>query len=263
MTIAQDFRDKVPRDVDGAIAAWIHPSQPRIFIDMLQGYAIFMARAGWLSGDDTYFDECVNQYHIFRQILRNPSTGLWHQGRGWDSDSQRISPGHWNRGQGWVLRGMVESLCYLPKNDARTVKMLQMLTEFAHSLSKYQDSRGLWHQLTDNPASYPETSGTALFIHYFYRAIYQGWLPYKTYLPIVEKALRALLGFIHQDGLVSNTSHGSGPLGSIEGYLHRPSVPGDSHSIGTTLMACAAPYLGNHKIRLKCKNNFREKPYQF
>jgi unsaturated rhamnogalacturonyl hydrolase len=243
ITVAQDFRDNVPRDIDGAVAMWINPEQQRIFVDMLQGYAIFMARAGWLSGDDSYFDECVNQYQKFRHILRNPSTGLWHQGRGWDSNLQQISPGHWNRGQGWVLRGMVESLCYLPENHAKTTILWQMLLEFADSLIKYQDSRGLWHQLTDNPASYPETSGTAMLIHYFYRAIYQGWLSKTTYLPVVEKALNALLGFIHQDGLVSNTSHASGPLMTLEGYLHRPSVSGDPHSIGTTLMACAAPYL--------------------
>ncbi len=243
MEVAKDFRDTIPRDYDGTVAYSIRPEKKRIFIDMLQGYAIFMARAGWLSGDESYFDECVNQYQYFRQILRHPQTGLWHQGRGWGPQSQLISPGHWNRGQGWVLRGMVESLCYLPKHYSKQPLMLQMMTEFAERLITYQDARGMWHQITDHPAAYPETSGTAMFVHYLYRAIQNGWLPKKTYLPVVEKGLNALLGFVHKNGLVSNTSQGSGPLMTQEGYLHRPSVPGDSHSVGTTLMACAAPYL--------------------
>jgi len=251
MKVAKDFQENVPRDSDGAIASLLRPGDKRIFIDMLQGYAIFMARAGWLSGEESFFDECVNQYQIFRDILRHPKTGLWHQGRGWGPNPYQISPGHWNRGQGWVLRGMVESLCYFPKSYSKKAIMLHILKEFADSLIKYQDSRGMWHQVTDHPAAYQETSGTAMFVHYLYRAIKNGWLPKKTYVPVVEKGLIALLGFIHKDGLVSNTSHGSGPLMTLEGYLHRPSVPGDSHSIGTTLMACAAPYLSGIHPRIK------------
>ena len=252
LEVAKDFRDRIPRDNEGAVAYSVRPdNRRRIFIDMLQGYAIFMARAGWLSGDESFFDECVHQYQLFRQTLRNPQTGLWHQGRGWFPDSDMISPGHWNRGQGWVLRGMVESLFYIPKSYSKHYLMLNMLREFADSLIKYQDARGLWHQVTDNPAAYQETSGSAMFVHYFYKAIHNGWLPETIYRPIVEKGLAALLGFVDQEGLVANTSLGSGPLMSVEGYLHRPSVPGDSHSVGTTLMACAAPYLSGIHQRIK------------
>jgi unsaturated rhamnogalacturonyl hydrolase len=252
LEVAEDFRECIPRDKDGAVAYSVRPnSQRRIFIDMLQGYAIFMARAGWLSGDSSFFDECVDQYQLFRQILRNPKTGLWHQGRGWFADSDMISPGHWNRGQAWVLRGMVESLCYIPKSHSKYDLMLNMLREFAERLIKYQDVRGLWHQVTDNSAAYPETSGTAMFVHYLYKAIHNGWLPDSIYRPCVEKGLTALLGFVHRDGLVANTSLGSGPLMNVDGYLHRPAVPGDSHSIGTTLMACAAPYLSGIHRRIQ------------
>ena len=244
LDVATDFRNQVPRDENGAVAYHVRPAVKRIFVDMLQGYAIFMARAGWLSGDESFFDECVSQYQIFYRLLYNPKTGLWHQGRGWGPASDQISPGHWNRGQGWVLRGLVASLGYLPAGYSKRALMLEMLQVFAASLMRYQDSRGLWHQVTDRVDAYQETSGTALFIHYLYRAIRRDWLPPKpVYLPGVEKGLKALMGFVQRDGLVSNTSHGSGPLMTLEGYLHRPSVVGDPHSVGTTLMACAAPYL--------------------
>lgn len=255
LDVATAFRNQVPRDENGAVAYHVRPAVKRIFVDMLQGYAIFMARAGWLSGDESFFDECVSQYQIFYRLLYNPKTGLWHQGRGWGPTSVQISPGHWNRGQGWVLRGLVESLCYLPKSYSKQPVMLQMLREFAARLMIYQDYRGLWHQVTDRVEAYQETSGTALFIHYLYRAIRRHWLPPKpVYLPGVERGLMALMGFVQRDGLVSNTSHGSGPLMTLEGYLHRPSVAGDPHSVGTTLMACAAPYLSGDgpQIRFDC-----------
>ncbi len=240
---AREFRQAVPRDRDGAVCQIVRPENKRIFVDMLQGYAVFMARAGWLSGEEVFFNECVRQYEIFRSILRNPVTGLWHQGRGWGDDPMGISPGHWNRGQGWVIRGMTDSLDYLPEDGMYFNRMLDMLREFASDLLQYQDLRGMWHQLTDRGEAYPETSGTAFFIHNLYKAFHRGWIPREPFLPALEKSLPALLGFIHKDGSVSNTSHGAGPLSSPEAYKYRPSIPGDPHGMGTMLMACAGPYL--------------------
>jgi len=118
-----------------------------------------------------------------------------------------------------------------------------MLQEFAGDLLRYQDVRGMWHQLTDHPEAYPETSGTAMFVHYLYKAFHRGWLSRNPYLSAAEKAISSLLGFVREDGTVLNTSLGTGPLGSLEGYLHRPAIPGDPHSAGCMLMACAGPYL--------------------
>ena len=101
----------------------------------------------------------------------------------------------------------------------------------------------MWHQLTDHQESYPETSGTAFFVHYLYKAFHRGWLTRNPYLSVAENGLNALMGFVQKDGTVMNTSHGTGPLTEIEGYLHRPSIPGDPHAAGTMLMACAGPYL--------------------
>lgn len=240
---ADRFRKMLTRDADGAVCYPIQPETKRIFVDMLQGYAVFMARTGWLTGDQDFFIECMNQYRIYRSILYNPGTGLWHQGRNWSEIKDEISPGHWNRAQGWVLRGLVDSLDYLPAGSVFFEVLHRMLTEFAANLIRYQDIRGMWHQLTDHPESWPETSGTAMIVHYFYKAFHRGWLPQDPYLFIAEKALNALMGFVREDGTVMNTSMGTGPPDTLEGYQYRPAVPGDPHSAGTMLMACAGPYM--------------------
>ena len=77
------LRKTVPRDSDGAVCYPVQPETKRILADTLQGYAVLMARTGWLTGDQGFFTECMNQYSIVRDILRNPATGLWHQGRNW------------------------------------------------------------------------------------------------------------------------------------------------------------------------------------
>ncbi len=240
---AEKWMASVPRDQDGAVCYMIRPDSKRIFINMLQSYAVFMARAGWLKNDEKFFDECIAQYEIFRKILRNQETGLWHQGRNWGQDPGFTSPGHWNRGQGWVLRGMVDCLDYLPAGSSYFNKMNNMLEEFAADIIKYQDPRGMWHQLTDYQEAYPETSGTAFFVHYIYKAFHRGWLKRDPYLFVAEKGINALMGYVQKDGTVMNTSYGTYPLTDIEEYLHRPSIPGDPHAAGTMLMACAGPYL--------------------
>jgi len=49
---AAQWKFSVRRDQDGAVCYHINPESKRIFIDMLQGYAVFMARAGYLSKDE-------------------------------------------------------------------------------------------------------------------------------------------------------------------------------------------------------------------
>ncbi len=240
---ASYWMSSVPRDREGAICSRIRPEKKRIFIDMLQGYAVFMARAGFLTGGTIFYEECVKQYEIFRKILRNPGTGLWHQGRNWSDISGFISPGHWNRGQGWVLRGLVDSMDWLPKDSEYFSRMKIIFNEFCADLIRYQDARGMWHQLTDHEEAYPETSGTAFFVHNFYKGFHRGWLTRDPYLAIAEKGITALMGFVREDGSVLNTSQSVEPLQNIEGYLHSPSIPGDPHSAGPMLMACAGPWL--------------------
>jgi unsaturated rhamnogalacturonyl hydrolase len=72
-----------------------------ILIDSLQCYASRMAAAGAVTGDETFFQECAEQYRIHRHLLRAPSTGLWSRGRGWlKVGDKRPSPGAWSRGHG-------------------------------------------------------------------------------------------------------------------------------------------------------------------
>jgi len=243
MDLSREIQKKVSRDTDGAVVAPDDGRKCRIYVDMLQGYSTYMARAGWISGDTSWMDEAVEQYRIFSKILRDNKTGLWHQGRGWADDSNFVSPGFWSRAQGWVLRGMVETLCYLPSGTNGYSDMVAMLNETAHALLSFRNKRGVWNQLVDHADTYPETSGTALIIHYLYRGIKAGWLDKASFQETADNALLALLGFVHRDGTIANTSYNTGPLRSEKGYLYRPSVPGDPFSPGFFLMACAAPFI--------------------
>lgn len=244
---AEAFRREVPRAGDGAVGYFFRPEKKRIFIDMLQGYATHMARAGRISGDASFREECVSQYRLFRDVLRDPATGWWSQGRGWDQDPEAKAPGAWLRGQGWVLRGMVESLSALPPDYARRGELLELLREFAATIRRDQDARGLWHQVPYRPETYQETTGTGLFVHYLSRAVREGLLPAEEYRAAAVRGYDGFQGFVTRDGTVLNGSLGCGPLRALEDYLHRPSSPGDYHTPGIALLACAGRVLLERK----------------
>jgi unsaturated rhamnogalacturonyl hydrolase len=241
--VANDFRARVPRSFDGGVGWLNRPEVGRIFVDYLQNYALWMARAGWLSGDASFFEEAVSQYQLFRDALRDSKTGLWSQGRGWGPSRDFLSPLGWLRGHGWILRGMVESLTYLPEGHVTHQRMRAMLSEFATDLLRYQDPRGMWHQVPHRMDSYQETTGTGFLAHYLSRAVAQGLLPEGGFRASAERAAAALAGFVTHDGAVLSGSAGSGPLFDVEHYLHRDAPPGDPHTSGTMLLGLAGPFL--------------------
>ncbi len=82
---------------------------------------------------EVYSTSTPPKNEIFRNILRNPETGLWQQGRNWGKDTGFISPGHWNRGQGWVLKRMVDSMDYLPAGNVERSRRI-----FFNPFGKFQ-----------------------------------------------------------------------------------------------------------------------------
>jgi len=241
--LARDFRAKVPRSFDNAVAHVYSPELGRIYVDWMQNYATWMARAGWLSGDETFFDEAASQYRLFRDALRDRQTGIWSQGRGFGPSPKFVSPIGWLRGQGWILRGMVESLTMIPARRRAHDALQELLREFATDLLRYQDKRGMWHQVPHRSDSYPETTGTGFIVHYLSRAVAQNLLPAEPFGAAARRGAEALAGFVTSDGTVLNGSYGSGPLLEMEHYLHRDAPPGDGHAPGTALLGLAGPFL--------------------
>lgn len=216
-----------------------------ILIDYMQEFASRMAKAGMISGDTSYYGLSVRQFRLYRQLLRNPQTGLWSQGRGWKLDPQALSPGAWSRGHGWLLRGLVGTLRYLPKGSAWHREAQGILVETVDALLKVQDGDGMWHQLLDRPfsESTPESSGTGLIAYNIALALQDGMLQGKKYEDAVKKAAKGLREYVTKEGVVLNTCKGPGPLDSTEGYLGVTPDPDDPHGPPAIIYAMTAELL--------------------
>ncbi len=220
----------VKRTSEGAVQIR-HKEGNYILIDYIQEYCSRVARAGSLTGDTLFFKECVEQYEIYRELLRNQETGLYSQGRGWLPDSTKLSPGAWSRGHGWLMRGIVPAMEAVPFQSAYYYRLQLVLEEMADALLKVQDEDGMWHQLLHLPfeKSYPETSGTGMIAYYLAVAYNKGFLTDEKYRDAALLATNELKKYVTDDGVVLGACKGPGPLREIEPWLNTPAQPDDHH----------------------------------
>lgn len=228
------YRKEVSRSPEGAIQHGRGEKRgggDAILIDALQDYASRMAMLGVATGDETAFEEAVAQYRIHRDIVRDPESGLWRQGRGWGDDPDELSPGHWSRGHGWLILGMVDTLLILPEDSEAFAEMRTYLEEVADALVAVQQPSGMWHCLMNRPPdqSPPEASGTGLIAGNIGIALGHGFLEGEKYEQAARKAFAALPAYVRDDGVVESVSPGPGPLSEEEPWMVESFEPGDPH----------------------------------
>lgn len=238
-------RQEMPRSSDGLV---MHPRGEQrgggdaVLLDSMQEYVARMARGGVHFGDPSFIREAAEQLRLHRDLLRNPATGLWSQGRGWLSrGSTVLSPGAWSRGHGWVVRGITSSLAVLPGDCAEAVEMRDILAAMADALLAVQRPDGLWPTLLHRPhrESPSDTSGSALIATAFSRASRAGWLKGNAYRESARRAFQALPAFVDDEGVVQGVSPGPGPLESEEDYLRASFPPGNDHGAFPVIFAAA------------------------
>ena len=245
VTESKKFYNEITRSPEGAICLRQDEPGRYLLIDYLQEYASRMAKLGHLTGEEKYFEECVSQFEIYREILRDPETGLYSQGRGFLEDKMELSPAAWSRGHGWLMRGMVRSLEYLPENSSCFNRLQKILNELAHDVVRVQNENGMWHQLINMPFydSYPESSGTAFMAFYLALAVDKGYLPKEEFSGNIEKAFNALNEFVDEEGNIYGTCKGPGPLREIDPWFRKEAKSNDEHAFGTMLFAIAGELL--------------------
>lgn len=220
-----------------------HQDKYRLLIDYLQEYASRLAKTGYLKNDPQLFSEVVNQFLIYEKLVRNDSTGLWSQGRGWCSDTTKLSEGAWSRGHGWLLRGIVTSMLYLPEKYQE--QLSPVLKRVASSLLKVQSDSGMYHILLNQKPdkSAPDVSGTGMIAYYMAVAVKNGWLNSNDFKPSIERATTALKNYISQEGEILSSSKGPGPLCEQEEYINYTPEIDEKHGFQGAIYGMVAEML--------------------
>jgi unsaturated rhamnogalacturonyl hydrolase len=209
-----------------ADAQWDNPlpdgltRQTRWWIDDMYMITALQLAAYRATGDVKYRDRAAQEMVAYLQKLQ-VSNGLFYHA----PDVKHF----WGRGDGWVAAGMADMLGALPAKHPQHKPILASYTKMMATLLTHQADTGMWRQLIDNPESWPETSATAMFTYAYVVGVKNGWLDEATYGPAARKAWIALVGYLTDDGLLREVCVGTGKRDSVQYYLDRPRVTGDTH----------------------------------
>src|SRR5699024_1367698 len=144
---------------------------------------------------------------------------------------------HWGRSNGWVILAKINLLDFIPKDHPKREAILQTLRKQVLGISRYQDGKGLWHQLLDKPNSYQETSCSAMFGQGIAKAINEGWLDQRFASVAIAGWEGLKKEMITEDGQVKAICVGTGIKNDLPFYYNRPARPNEKHGVGSIIDA--------------------------
>ncbi len=238
--IAAFIRDRLERREDGAfyrICAGEY-AETSMWADDLYMSAPFMRRYALRYGDADFLRDAARQFLLYKRYLFMPELHV--MSHVYDFKYGAATGVPWGRGNGWVVFSLSELLEALPSADPDRPALLQFFNELCDGYLALQGEDGRWHQVLNDPASYAESSCTAMFVYAFARGVAYGWLDRPE--RYAEAALRGWRGLaneaIDRHGNVYGVCSGSRYSFAAEYYKEElRTVTNDNHGIGIVMLA--------------------------
>ncbi len=210
--------------------------QYSLWTDDLYMSVPFLVQMGKFSGDPKYYNDAVKQVVNFANYLFVEEKGLFDHG--WFSNMHPDPHIYWGRQNGWAMMAMVEVLSVLPADFPGWEKVLTIFQKDVRALIPLQGTTGLWHQLLDRPATYPETSCSAMFTFAIARGVNRGWIE-PQYASVAFASWNALVDKVTDDGQIEGVCIGTSLAYDVTYYAHRPQKLTAYHGYGPMLSAGA------------------------
>jgi len=206
--------------------------------DMFMGIP-FVVHSALLAKDPVekkkWFDEAVKQVIGFNKAVYDPTMNLYMHAQ---YSNRKAKLPYWSRANGWGVFAATVVLEHLPKNHPGYKTVMDIYRKHITAVASYQNAKGFYHQLLNDPNSYEEVSGTGIFTMAIAKGVNKGWLDAKKFRPIAEKGWNAIKTQIEPDGTVHNICIGTMSSEDPGYYKTRPLVDDDSHGL-LGLVFCA------------------------
>lgn len=203
--------------------------QTRIWIDDMYMITAVQSQAYLVTGDRKYIDRTAKEMVMYLNRIQRPDGLFYHT---------PDVPYLWGRGNGWMAVGMADLLKVLPKDNPDRKGIEKAYELMMETLLKYQADDGMWRQLLDDPSSWKESSGTAMFTYAMIVGVKEGWLDEKIYGAAARKAWLTLLTYLNDDDNVRNVCEGTNAYNDYQYYINRRQNTGDLHG-QAPLLWCA------------------------
>ncbi|MGA3135298.1 MAG: glycoside hydrolase family 88 protein [Terracidiphilus sp.] len=206
-------------------------AETRYWVDDMYMLTMLQLQAYRATGDRKYLDRDAKEMVAYLDKLQQPNGLFYHA---------EDAPFFWGRGNGWFAAGMAEMLRDLPKDHPQRARIVAGYKRMMAALLKYQGKDGMWRQLIDHPEAWPESSSTGMFTFAMITGVKLGVLDGKKYGPAARKGWLSVIGYIDQNGDVTQVCAGTGKLNDLDYYLARPRLTGDFHGQAPILWAASA-----------------------
>ncbi|MGW8316361.1 MAG: glycoside hydrolase family 88/105 protein [Bacteroidales bacterium] len=203
----------------------------RFWVDDMYMVGSLQVQAYKSTGDKVYLDRAARFLQVYVDTLQR-ANGLFHH--------REDAPFYWGRGNGWAVAALTEVLLVLPEDHELHASLLDAFQRMMQTLASFQGEDGMWHQLIDDPDSFPESSSTGMFLYGFISGVDRGWLPLKEYRDPIEKGWEALASYVNEKGEAMNVCIGTNAKNSKKHYLTRPKTNGNFHGQAAVLWASTA-----------------------
>jgi rhamnogalacturonyl hydrolase YesR len=210
----------------------------RYWVDDMYMVGSFQVQAYKSMKDTVYLNRAARQLVVYCARLQRENGLFFHR---------EDAPFFWGRGNGWAAAAMSEVLMVLPAGNKYYPPIMSAYRKMMRTLIGYQGSDGMWHQLLDDPASYPESSCTGMFVFALATGLDKGWLPEDEFMDKTLAGWKALAGYVNNKGEVENVCVGTNAKAKKKHYLTRPKSTGNYHGQAAALWAAAA------MVRLEAK----------
>ncbi|MBC7936390.1 MAG: glycoside hydrolase family 88 protein [Rhizobacter sp.] len=201
--------------------------------DMFMGIPFLLQAARYaksITEKEALLNDAAKQVIQFNKRLYEPTVNLYHHA--WYSEKPGAKLPYWSRANGWGIWAASEVLLYLPQKHPLYKNILSIYQQHISGIVKCQDKQtGFYPNILDEPGSFKETSGTAIFTMAIARGINHGWLPKNIYIGYAQKGWAALTSVITKEGEVSGICMGTMCSEDKDYYRNRPVVKNDSHGL--------------------------------
>jgi len=200
-----------------------YTGETRLWMDDMYMINQLQTEAYRLTGDRKYLERAAQETCLYLDRLQLEN-GLFNHAPD--------VPYVWGRGAGWMAGAMPLVLRFLepvPPSNPPQEKILVGYRKMMRALLAYQRADGLWGQLADDPTSWGETSGSAMFAYAIAAGIRYGWLDRATYAPALRRAWIALCNRLDAHGNLADVCIGTNKKNDRQHYLDRARINGDPH----------------------------------
>ncbi|MDR2849323.1 MAG: glycoside hydrolase family 88 protein [Verrucomicrobiota bacterium] len=205
--------------------------QTRLWIDDMFMVTMVQAQAFRALGERVYIDRAAREMALYLDELQRPNGLFYHA---------PDVPFFWGRGNGWMAAGTAELLRSLPEDNPDRPRILAGYRAMMAALLRHQAEDGMWRQLIDDAAAWPETSGTGMFAFAMVTGVKNGWLDARTYGPAARRAWLALVRNLDENSDIRDVCEGTNKKADHQYYLDRKRVTGDLHGQAPVVWCAAA-----------------------